>query len=284
MNENLTAQLLISLGMFVTVFMLIRFGWPAIRQLIWRQEMRYDAVLNRQLLMNIHPRIVFSGIAGAVLLTGLFCYAIGEDWLWFFVGAGVAMFLPNAMVNHLELKRKVRLENQLVDGITSLASGVRAGLNLVQSMQLLVQNMEGPIKQEFEQLLREYELGVDLNQAMTNASNRIGSSHYRLLFSAIAAHRTRGGDVSESLDRITDAVREIQRLEGKLQTLTAQGRNQAWMMAAMSIVVLLIAYAIEPDGTAAVLADPYGRVLLLIAAAMIFGGVMWIRSIMTVDI
>jgi len=284
MSDFLVAQLLVSIGAFVSVAAVVCFAWPQIRYLLWRQEQRFDAVLNRQLLMDINPRLAQAAVGGAVLLVGLICYSLGEDPLWFIVGAAAAAFLPSAVINHLEAKRRARLEAQLVDGITSLASGVRAGLNLVQSMQLLVQNMEGPIKQEFEQLLREYELGVDLNQAMANASDRIGSSHYRLLFSAIAAHRTRGGDVSESLDRITDAVREISRLEGKLQTLTAQGRNQAWMMAAMSIIVLLIAYAIEPEGTAAVLSDPYGRVLLLIAAAMIFAGVMWIRSIMTVDI
>jgi len=284
MSNNLITQGLISVGAFVSIAMLIRFGWPQVRYLLWKQEQRFDAVLNRQLLLNISPKMAQLGIGAAVLMTGMICYSLGEDPLWFIIGAAAAAFLPNVVINHLETKRRVRLENQLVDGITSLASGVRAGLNLVQSMQLLVQNMDGPIKQEFEQLLREYELGVDLNQAMANASDRIGSSHYRLLFSAIAAHRTRGGDVAESLDRITDAVREISRLEGKLQTLTAQGRNQAWMMAAMSVVVLLIAYVIEPEGTAAVLADPYGRVMLLIAAAMIFAGVMWIRSIMTVDI
>jgi len=284
MNEDIIAQALITIGGFTAAFMLVRFAWPQVRYSFWKHEQRYDAVLNRQLLMNINPRIALGMVGGAVLLVGLMCYSIGNDPLWFIVGAAATAFMPNAVINHLELKRKKRLEGQLVDGITSLASGVRAGLNLVQSMQLLVQNMDGPIKQEFAQLLREYELGVDLNQAMGNASDRIGSSHYRLLFTAIAVHRTRGGDVAESLDRITDAVREIQRLEGKLQTLTAQGRNQAWMMAAMSVVVLLIAYAIEPEGTTQVMMDPYGRVLLLISAAMIFAGFMWIRSIMTVDI
>ena len=151
-------------------------------------------------------------------------------------------------------------------------------------MELLVQNHRGAIQQEFQQLLREYQLGVDLSQAMGNTANRIGSSYYRLVFSAIQAHRQRGGDVGESLDRISDSVREIQRLEGRLTALTAQGRAQARMMAAVAVVILAIMYFIRPDATSFLVTEPSGRLILLIGAAMIGVAIVWIRRIMQVDI
>jgi len=277
-------HLLVSLVIFAAVFVLVRYGWPQIRIVLAKQERRYDRVLNQHLLMNIRPKLALAGVGVGVVLVGLLCAAIGGNWFWFVIGAAVALFIPTLIINHLEEKRRQRLEEQLVDGVVSLASGVRAGLNLVQSMQLMVRNATGPLRQEFEHLLREYELGIDLHQAMINASERIGSSHYRLLFTTIQAHRTRGGNIAESLDRIADSVREIQRLEGKLQTLTAQGRNQAWMMAGMALVVLLIGYMIAPEETANVLATPLGRVLLLGAAVLITTGFLWIRNIMRVDI
>jgi len=283
-SDQLTILILISLGAFASMFLFVRLAVPEIRIILNAQERRFDAVLNRQLLVDINPRMALAGVGMLMLVSGLFVYAVSQSYIGFMLGAIVAMLLPNLIVNHLEVKRREKLNAQLVDGITSLASGVRAGLTMVQSFQLLVRNSTGPIKQEFAQLLREYELGVDLNRAMVNTSNRIGSSHYRLLFAAIAAHRERGGDVAESLDRITDAIREIQRLEGKLQTLTAQGRNQAWMMAGMAIVVLFIGYMIAPDETERVMSEPFGRVILLVAGAMITAGFLWIRNIMSVDI
>ncbi len=283
-NEDLLNQALIAVTVFAAMFVFVRYGWPQFRIVLAKQERRYDRVLNRQLLMNIRPKLALGIVGAGVVMVGLVCAAIGEDLFWFVIGAGAALVLPTIVINHLETKRRQRLEEQLVDGVVALSSGVRAGLNLVQSMQLMVRNANGPIRQEFEHLLREYDLGIDLHQAMLNASERIGSSHYRLLFTAIQAHRERGGNVAESLDRITDSVREIQRLEGKLQTLTAQGRNQAWMMAGMALVVLAIAYMIAPDETAAVVGDPFGRVVLLAAAGLITAGFLWIRNIMRVDI
>lgn len=284
MSDDAIQLIVLSLCQFAAMFLLVRFGWPPLRMLINRQERRLDEVLNRQLLLNIPPRGALIAIGVAMIIVGLSCAAIGEHWIWFILGAAVTLLLPNLVINHLEVKRRKRLEEQIIDGVTSMSSGVRAGLNLVQSMQLLVKNGTGPIKQEFEQLLREYELGVDLNQAMLNTAERIGSSPYRLLFSAISAHRTRGGDVAQSLDRIADAIREIQRLEGKLQSLTAQGRNQATMMAVVTIAIAGIGYMIAPDETTRVFTEPSGRLILLIAIAMIAIGFLWIRKIMSVDI
>lgn len=282
--SNLSDLLIIFVFEILSIFMLVYYGWPILVRFVHRQEKRYDLVLNRQLLMDIQPRHAVYASAGLIVVFATFTYMIGENWLWGLIGAALGAFMPHLIVRHIEIKRKNKLNEQLVDGIISLASGVRAGLTLVQSMELLIRNSRPPIRQEFEHMLREYNLGVDLHQCMLNASDRIGSSHYRLLFAAVEAHRKRGGDMAESLDRIADAIREIQRLEGKLQTLTAQGRNQAVMMASMPVVILIIMYFIVPEDTARLFTDPVGRLLLLIAAGMIGIGFLWIRKIMRVEI
>ncbi|MEX0741370.1 MAG: type II secretion system F family protein, partial [Phycisphaeraceae bacterium] len=199
------------------------------------------------------------------------------------VGAAIAAMGIQMLLTHLEHKRRMHLERQIVDGITTMASGIRAGLNLVQSMDLLVQHAGGPIRQEFAQLLKEYELGIDLNRAMRHASERIGSTYYRLLFTAIEAHRQRGGDLGQSLDQIADSIREFQRLEGRLTALTAQGRSQARFMAVLPLGILFILGGIFPQETGQLLTEPVGRVILLIAGLLIAGGMVWIRRIMQVQ-
>jgi tight adherence protein B len=270
--------------MFVAVFIFVRYGWVTVRTWIGREEERLNRVLNHQLLLDVPPRTALLMTSFGVLIFALIpMLLVGTPWAGL-AGAAVGIFVPTVVVRHLETKRRQRLELQLVDGIVALASGVRAGLTLVQSMELLATNMVGPIKQEFSQLLREYQMGVDLNQAMRNAANRVGSSNYRLLFTAIEMHRQRGGDTGESLDRIAESIREIQRLEGKLDALTAQGRTQARFMAIMPAAILLIYYAIDPEGVRMLFVEPWGRMLLIFAALLVFVGFMWIRKIMSIDI
>jgi tight adherence protein B len=269
---------------FLSAFLLVRHGWEPFWRFERRLEQRFDQLLNQQLLMEVSPRAVVGLTAMALGFVGVLGWMLTGSFIGFILGAAAASAIPHLTITHLEAKRRRRLETQIVDGVTSLASGVRAGLNLVQSIQLLVRNGSGPIKQEFQQIMREYDLGIDLNQSMHSASERIGSSYYRLLFAAIAAHRERGGDMGQSLDRIADSIREIQRLEGRLDAITAQGRAQARFMGVMPIVVFVILYAIMPEDTSRLLTQPTGRLILLLASSMVAVGFVWIRRIMAVDI
>ncbi len=273
-----------SVLIFVSIYMFVRYGFAWSLAIINRQEQAYDRVLRQQLLIDIAPRTALACSAGLILFAGAFATLITSSILAGLFTALIAMLLPNMVVRHLETKRLEKLESQLVDGLTTLASAARAGLNLVQSMELLENNSVGPIKQEFGQLLREFRLGVDLNQAMQNASNRIGSQLYRLTFTAIQMHRLRGGDTAESLDRIADSIREISRLEGKLDALTSQARYQASFMAMMPIIFLALLWSIDREGVGMLFAEPAGRMILLGVTILIVTAFVWIRNIMAVEI
>lgn len=280
----LLLQIALSFFLFVTVFICVCYGWPAFLRLWRSEERRYDRVLNEQLLLDISPRTALLLAFAAVVLAAGLAYVLIGGVVAGVVGFAVGLMVPPLVVRHLEGRRAARLENQLVDGITTLASGVRAGLNLVQSLELLARNGAGPLRQEFAQLLREYQMGLDLHQAMRNAADRIGSGNYRLLFTAIEMHRRRGGDAGESLDRIAESIREIQRLEGKLDAITAQGRIQAWMMAVMPVAFLVMLYGIDPDGVTLLFTQPIGRGLLLVIVSLVVAAYLWIRRILDVNI
>ena len=274
----------IFIPMGVSVFLMVRYGWGLAIVGYRYQLEEIDRVFNQQLMKDVDPRMVILAIGVEMLMSGIAVAAVLEHPVGVVLGAVVGGMFPIFYIRMLAKKRKRALDEQLVDGINTLASAVRAGLTLVQAFQLLVQNGSKEISQEVGQMLREYELGVDLNLAMRNSSKRIGSTFYRLLFTAIEAHRQRGGDMADSLDRIGESVREIQRLEGRLDALTAQGRSQANMMGIMPFVIIVIYWMVVPEGVESLLTHPYGRLMLLAAGALIAISFAWIRRIMAVDL
>jgi tight adherence protein B len=281
--DPLTLQILASLCLFLAVYLFVGHSLPAARAFLARQETLYDQVLNQQLLLRIAPRHVLILAALGVIALTVMGFVMG-GWMAGVIGVGLGLALPQLVIRHLRAKRLARLDEQLVDGITTLAAGVRAGLNLVQAFELVARNHVAPLAQEIGQMLREYQMGMDLHQAMRHTANRIGSQPYRLLFTALETHRTRGGDIGETLDRIADAIREIQRLESKLDAITAQGRYQAWMMAVMPVGFLFMLYGMDPQGVTMLFTHPIGRILLLVIALLIVTGYLWIKKILAVDI
>ncbi|HUT02159.1 MAG TPA: type II secretion system F family protein [Phycisphaerae bacterium] len=251
---------------------------------IQRREAEYDLIFRRALLLDISPRFVTFGTGLVMLVLAFVGYAVTLSVLGVLLGLTIGVFLPHAMVRYLRRRRLRRLEDQLVGGIQTLASGVRAGLNLAQSMGLVARDGPSPLRQEFRHLMREYEYGVSLDEAMRNAADRIGSSDFRLLFSALQTHRERGGDLGETLDRIAASIREIQRLEKQVQTLTAQGRATARWLGAMPIVILVILYVIDPEGVRNMFIQPIGKMILAIIVVLNVLGFLWIRKTIAIDI
>lgn len=275
---------LISAFAFSAVYVFVAHAWTGFVARARELERRADHALNHNLMLDVSPRAAAVAALGIAAMPSLLVYLLIGGLFAPSLALAGGLFLPAMVVRHLEQKRAQRLEYQLVDALTTLASAVRAGLTLVQAIEVLVKNSVGPVQQEFGQLLREYQMGLDLNHAMRNASNRIGSPSYRLVFTAIEMHRRRGGDTGESLDRIADSIREIQRLEAKLDSLTAQGRYQAWLMAAMPLALIVILYLIDSDGVTALFVEPVGRLILLAAVGLIVVSCLWIRKIMRIDI
>jgi tight adherence protein B len=287
LGSDYTSTVLISsVFFFVATTAAVFLAWRPVAQWLGIQEAQYDLVLRKQLLLDIPPRLATVLSIVLIVLVGLLGYLIVKSIVGAILGGVLALFIPAAILQLLRTRRIRRLEDQLVGTIQSLASGVRAGLNLIQAMELVSRDGPDPARQEFGHMLREYEFGVSLEDAMSNAANRIGSSDYRLLFSALLTHRERGGDLGETLDRIADSIREIQRLEDRVETLTAQGRATATALGVFPIIILLMMYflGIGREAVKELFQEPAGLGLLAVIAGLNLIGFLWIRKIVSVDL
>jgi tight adherence protein B len=261
-------------------------------QLIRKQEEDFHAVLMELFLFDMTPRhltyLMFVGaaVAGFIFsLLALHAEAGGMGLLLSFVaGTILGYWVPRLIIYLMQRRRRARLNEQLIDGLVTLANGMRAGLNLVQSMKLIETNTQPPISQEFGLMLREFEHGASVDEVMRRASVRIKLHHYKLLFAAMETARMRGGNLPQTLDRLGESLREIMRLEEKVKSLTAENRMSARMMGLMPAVVAGIYYMIEPEFMSRLLNDPWGLLLGAIAIAFWAAGFLWIRKIVSFDI
>jgi len=265
---------------------------PWIARIVERQEAEFHQALVELFLFDVTVRQLTYVSVGGALLVGAFFTLVASHWdagglalaLAFTVGLVLGFWIPRGVIFVLQRRRRNKLNEQLVDGLVTLANGMRAGLNLVQSMRLIEQNAQPPISQEFGLMLREFEHGASVDEVLRRASVRIRLHHYQLLFAAMETARMRGGNLPETLDRLSESLREIMRLEEKVQSLTAQNRLSARMMGFMPLVVAGIYYMIEPTWVETLLYDQWGLLLLTIAAVLNLAGFFWIRTIVTFEI
>jgi len=199
----------------------------------------------------------------------------------------ISVFLvaaPWYLLHRLAERRRRQIEDQLADAMVSLASAVKAGLSLSQALEILASQCPRPISDEFHQMVAEYKLGKPLARTLTEAKERLRSENFTLFAAAVLASHESGGRLNETVERIAYSVREMQRLQRKVQSETAQARKSAVYMALAPAFILLVYYFVDPENTTALFTEPMGQLLLVVAAALNVIAYLWARVILNPDI
>ena len=108
--------------------------------------------------------------------------------------------------------------------------------------ELLTQECPKPISEEFRQIVGEYQMGKPLERTLTEAKERLRSENFILFAAALLASRESGGRLNETVERISTSVLEVQRLERKVRSETAQARKSAVYMAIIPLFLLIVLF------------------------------------------
>jgi tight adherence protein B len=247
-------------------------------------ERRVDRSLVEMFVFDVTPRTITLIVAGVSAVCILLLLAVWPGPLSVILGALIGVCVPLFVIQQLGKRRRAKLEMQLLDALITLANGMRAGLNLGQAMALVEKHGEKPVSQEFGLIIREIDHGTSVDVALDNASRRLRSHNYRLLFSAMKTTRTRGGNMPVTLDRLGESLRNIVALEEKVKAQTAQGRTSAVVMGIMPAVILGIYYLIDSHGVSLLFTEPIGQGMLAVSLMINIAGFLWIRKIVAFDI
>jgi len=219
---------------------------------------------------------------------------IGGTFLGLWIGLSnlifavlISIFLAAApwyLLRRMAQRRREKIEDQLADAMVTLANAVRAGLSLAQAMELLASQCPKPISAEFQQIVAEYKMGKPLHRTLTDAKERLRSENFALFAAAMLASHESGGRLNETIERISQSVLELQRLERKLMSETAQARKSAVYMAMAPAFILVVYYFVDPVNTTALFTKVPGQMLLALAIVFNVAAYLWARVILNPEI
>ncbi len=237
-----------------------------------------------ELFLFIDARKVFLGHVAGVVVAPAVIYALtGNPVYTLAVGVG-AIILPRFAFRWMAKRRLQEFEAALPDAIAQIAGSMRAGATLPIAIEAMVKETKGPISQEFSLVLRENRVGVPLEEAMENMSQRVPCPDLDLVLAAALIARDVGGNLSEIFERLASTLREKAAMEGKIRALTAQGKLQGWVVGLLPVGMILILYQMEPEAMHPLLNSVLGWAFVAVMAVLELMGLFMIKKIVTIDV
>jgi len=206
------------------------------------------------------------------------------SWIFAIVITLLLIGVPWYVIRRLAEYRRQKIEDQLADAMVTLANAIRAGLSLPQALEMLAAQSPRPISTEFHQIVGEYKLGKTLERTLLEAKERLKSENFALFAAAMLASHESGGRLNETVERIAQSVLELQRLERKIMSETAQARKSAVYMAIVPAFVLVVYYFVDPENTRLLFVTAFGQFILAVALLLNIIAYFWARKILSPDI
>jgi len=219
-----------------------------------------------------------SGILGAAvaeLLTGRFVIAVTAFFLM--------PWLSHRIVKIKVSRRSQAFERQLPEALSLIAGSLEAGHTFLRAVEMMVEESEAPLSEEFERLLSETRLGDPLMDALDRMNDRLAIPDLAWVIQALRIQQTVGGKLADLLTTLAEFMRQREEIRREVRVLTAEGRLSGNILGALPLFFMLIMQMLNPSWMTPMF-HGWGPVVLAGSGVSVLIGVFLIRKMANVEV
>lgn len=252
---------------------------------IWQEKRTQESAEKlEKMFIKVDKKKLAIMFALSPLLTGIIGLIIFQSFLGLFICAIIGLVLPATWLKNLQTGRYKKFNSQLPDGLMILSSCLKGGLSLLQSIEVMAEEMSTPISQEFGIIVKENKMGISLDESLTRLSHRMPSEDLNLMNTAILVARETGGNLPQVFARLVNTIRSKSQIIETVRTMTLMGRAQGIILSALPFVFSFAIYKTSPQMLEEMFQSEIGRMLLVLAAILQIIGIFLIRIFSRVEV
>ena len=158
------------------------------------------------------------------------------------------------------------------DALDLIGRAVKAGLPVLDAMQVATQAIPAPVGPEFQRTLDEIHIGVEIHEALQHAAERVRIAEFRFFVVALVLQSRTGGSLAETLANLSNIIRRRKELRLKIRAFTAESRMSVVVLSALPFIAGGLMTVINHDLMMTLVTDPRGRFMVGLAVASLLTG------------
>jgi Flp pilus assembly protein TadB len=193
-------------------------------------------------------------------------------------GAG-AVGAPALLLRLSQSRHQRQFLDIFPDALDLIVRAVRAGLPAPEAIELAAREVGAPVGSEFRRMLDEMRIGVEMEDALQDAADRIRVPDFRFFVVSLLLQRRTGGGIAETLSNLSTIIRQRKALRLKARALTAEATASATVVATLPFVAGVGLFLINRELMSVLFVDPRGRQMLGIACLGLLFGIAAMKAI-----
>ncbi len=180
---------------------------------------------------------VLVSVGLAVAMVAFFLFQGFPFLLAITVGLLVGVGLPHMVVSSL-IKRRIKAFNaKFPDAIELMVRGLRSGLPISETMQVVAEEIPDPVGTEFRAVSDKMKIGRTMDAALQETAERLGTPEFQFFVISIAIQRETGGNLAETLSNLADVLRKRAAMKLKIRAMSSESKASAYIIGALPFIV-----------------------------------------------
>jgi|GraSoiStandDraft_54_1057290.scaffolds.fasta_scaffold145199_2 tight adherence protein B len=209
--------------------------------------------------------------AAALLLFSLVLLGITPEKAAVLCGAA-ALATPVFLLRHSQRRYQNRFLDLFPDALDLIGRAVKAGLPVLDAMEVATQAIPAPVGSEFRRTLDEVRIGVEITTALRHAAERVRVPEFRFYVVGIGLQNRTGGSLTDTLANLSHVIRRRKELRLKIRAFTAESKMSVMVLSALPFIAGGLQLLINYDLMVTLFTDPRGRFMVGLALASLVSG------------
>ncbi len=188
--------------------------------------------------------------------------------LCLFAGLVIGLGVPHMIVGILIKRRINEFVKNFPDAIDLLVRGLRSGLPISETLQVVAVEIPGPVGEEFKSIVERMRIGRSMDGALQDAAEQISTAEFQFFCITTAIQRETGGNLAETLSNLSDVLRKRAQMKLKVKALSSEAKASAYILGCLPFVIFGMIFMVNPDYISGFFTNP-----VLIATGL--GAMVW---------
>lgn len=153
------------------------------------------------------------------------------------VGLLIGVALPHMVVSKLIARRIKTFNAKFPDAIELMVRGLRSGLPISETMQIVAEEIQDPVGIEFRMVSDKMKIGRTMDSALNDTAERLGTPEFQFFVISLAIQRETGGNLAETLSNLADVLRKRSAMKLKIRAMSSESKASAYIIGALPFIV-----------------------------------------------
>jgi tight adherence protein B len=200
------------------------------------------------------------------------------------VGFAMALGAPKFALSFMRKRRLKQFTLQFADSLDIITRGIQSGLPVGECLAIIGRESPEPIAAVFTEIVENVKLGLNLEDCLNRALERMPSQELRFFSIVLQIQQTTGGNLAETLSNLSRVLRERKKMRDKVKAMAAEANTSAMIIGSLPFLITLALTLVNPSYIAILFEDTTGHILIGIGLTWMTIGVIVMRSMINFDI